>query len=401
MVGTNWACGDPVPLDQFEALSGVEPLHHHDCGPQPLAGHGRHQRRGVVQGRGREVHRALRHSVAGDYAGNLGGWVRRIAERSQRQRLPHPFRPPRRPRRVQHLTPFALVGERFGGDLCDGILVASKPWKVAHRADPDLVSETRSRPATTSAIASDPTKAEAPQSSRMYWTSRWAQMRVYCGVVEPRPLGCPGHLQVEPVVLHHDGDASARTEAAVTEDPSQARRSVLELGEATRLRAQAHDDGRTIGPLFGLPPQRRFEGHSGDRRCHITLFGRKTPAVPTGDAFLGGRLAAGLRVSERSTAAGTSRSSTLTMVARRCPFRPGGLADTPPGDGGGGITAGPSPPRATSFRQRVLVWLLLSQLLWRNDPDAASSHIRSWLQPAPMSYPAVRVSDPRTGGATK
>ena len=188
MVGTNWAMRHPVALDQLEAQAGVELLHHHDRGAEPVHRHRVDERGGVVQRCGGEVDRARTDAVHGHDLRDLDGGRRGITERRARQRLAHALRPSGGPRRVEHLPALLLVVERAGFRARPAPRRTARtprgrrPPTPGPRRAPGRGR--RSRPPSPA----DDTSATAPQSSSTYCTS--ATRRWLLTAVKWRPERC-------------------------------------------------------------------------------------------------------------------------------------------------------------------------------------------------------------------
>src|ERR1019366_1426628 len=71
------------------------------------------------------------------------------------------------------------------------------------------------------------------------------EMRIDGGDVEAGPQGGPHHLTIARVVLHHDGEVVAGTEAALAQQSGQADGACIEL-PVRHDSAVAHDDGVTV-----------------------------------------------------------------------------------------------------------------------------------------------------------
>ena len=164
-----------------QALPGIEPLHHHDGRPEPLHRHRVDERRGVVQRRRREVHRAG-------------------ADAEHADPLARPARAPPTDHRTACRA--AACARPSGAPSCPTSTASPGPRarrragrrrrrrarRRSARSRADRPPRTRApacatgrAPATTSAIAADATNATAPQSSSTYCTSagrRWLLIAV-------------------------------------------------------------------------------------------------------------------------------------------------------------------------------------------------------------------------------
>ena len=164
IVGTNWAWVTRWCSMSSRHCCGVELLHHDDGAAEAVHRHGVHERRGVVERRGGEVHGARADAVH-----------RRCPARSAPapptgspngvpgQRLAHALGPAGGARRVEHLPALPLVVERAGvARRRAPRRSARSPARSPTARHPHRRPGTRSRPATTSAIAADDTSATGP-----------------------------------------------------------------------------------------------------------------------------------------------------------------------------------------------------------------------------------------------
>ena len=105
-----------LAVDDVEARLRVEALHQHEDAAGAMHGHRPHQRRGVVQRCGGQVHLARRepHHPVEQRADRVLGPVGLAGDEPA-----HALGPSRRTRRVQHRRTFALVVERLVGDTAD------------------------------------------------------------------------------------------------------------------------------------------------------------------------------------------------------------------------------------------------------------------------------------------
>ena len=274
-----------IALDELEALARVEALHHHDRRAQSLHRHRRHQRRGVIQRRGRQVHGVGAGAVEGETVRELHGRGRRVAERRAGQLFAYTLWAARRARRIQHLPALALVVERAGRRAGEQVVVALEAFDVTDGRDPyrharqvEVADDIRDR------LGRDQGDRAAVVEDVLHLCR--TQVLVDRGVVKPRPLRGPRDLQERPVVLHHDRDVVADAEAAGAQHTRQASGPVLELRVRGRLTASAHDDRGRVRRLLRVPRRchrRTSHGTSSPMRTSCAIFAhhlRITPGRP-------------------------------------------------------------------------------------------------------------------------
>ena len=123
--------GDAVLLNQSQALLGVEALHHDDRPSHPVDGHRPHERCGVVQRRGAQIHIALRETHDALEHWDEGGVG---PEGFAAQWPPHALRMARGTRGVEHRKALLLMGEWLGGVAADELVVVDVSVRTASSA---------------------------------------------------------------------------------------------------------------------------------------------------------------------------------------------------------------------------------------------------------------------------
>ena len=198
--------------------AGVEVLHHHDGRPEAEHRHAVHERGRVVQRCGRQVDRRPGpRPASGQAQRDLDRGGRHVAHGVRGQLFAHTLGPTRRPRRVEHLAPLALVGDGRGRER--------RPPRPRSRSNPgsapptDSRTGTRDRSSVGDHVGHGRRRHEGGGAAVVEDVLHLgaAQVAVERGVVQPRALGRPRHFEVGGAVLHEDGDVVAGAEPLVAQ----------------------------------------------------------------------------------------------------------------------------------------------------------------------------------------
>ena len=256
--------GDPVALDQFQAVRGVEPLHDHAGRAARHRGHVVAQRRGVIERRGRQIDHV---AVQADRVGEHGERRLMGAERHALERPLDRLGPPGGAGRIEHVRALDLVGDpafRLGGD---GVLVGGEAVRCA--ADHQAVLQLRAqRRHVHRNGAPEFGRNEQPGAAVVDDVSDLAggEVRTDRRVIEPGPLGAPAQLEEARMVLDEEGDVVAGADAERAQQPGEAVRARLQFRIGHGLGAAGHDERGLVGRPFGEIGQGRHGGRAEGRR---------------------------------------------------------------------------------------------------------------------------------------
>ena len=261
----------PVALDRGQARFRVEVVHGDDGAAEALHGRRPTGRRGVVEGRGAQVHRALGHPEEPAHQGAEP--VRRPERRADRRRL-DALRPAGGAGRVEHPAAFGLVVDRSRGLRGEhGLVVVEARDLTADREPqgarllPDVghcVGDAgRHHERLGAAVVDDVVHLVG------------GQVPVHRRDVEARVHRAPEHLEVLEPVVHHDRDVIAGVQACAAYRVRQAAGAFVELGVGADRAALGVDRSRPVGRRLRVLPRvlHRHEGPPGN----IQTFARSVP----------------------------------------------------------------------------------------------------------------------------
>ncbi len=240
-----------VLLDQRQCLLGIEVLHRDHRAAEPHGAHRIEQRRGVVERRGREVDGVRVHPPDGRHHPHLD---RLLPDRGAGALVPHAFRSPRGPRRIQHPRPLELLVEwksRIPVARLVVRLVTGNGILADHQANlhpRHLVDELRGD--IVKRVADDEHLRVAIVEDVRDLVR--VEVRVDAGEIQPGSLRGPARLEVLDPVLHQHRDVIAEAQPRVPEQLRELIGTIVQLRVGDNFSASCHHVRRMSGPLQGV-----------------------------------------------------------------------------------------------------------------------------------------------------
>ena len=238
------AVGDPVVFDRRQRGLGIEPLHHHH-GPADLVhGHRPAQRRGMIKRCGGQI-----AGVAGDPVSQhrqLDQHVGLIDRRVDRQWDLDPLGPPGGARRIEHVDPGALVGDRNGGQRGERLFGVHAQAQLRHLRGErrDLIEDRgqirRAEQQLGRAVFQDIGHLGCSQAARD------------ANEVDPGALKAPGQAEEPRVIFQTQRHGIAHPDPARAQQLRNLVRAAIELGIGYGLTARRHDDRGFVGMGAGV-----------------------------------------------------------------------------------------------------------------------------------------------------
>jgi hypothetical protein len=276
--------GDPVALDEPQAPLGVEALHHHDRGPEPVGRERAEQRGRVVEGSREQEDLSRADSPLGLAHGDLHGGCGRVAHRRAGEGLADALGSAGGAGGVEHLPALLLVLHRAVRGCGEQVVVALEAGQAGAHGDADRYPR-QVEPGDEVGHRRRSDHCRDPCVGEHVLHLGRQEMAVDGDVVEPGPVGAPGHLEVLAVVLHEDREVIPGAQVPRSQGVGEPAGAVLELGVGRHLPGATKDGGRGVGTRLGVHGGRQPLGHawysdtSGPRSTSLGGFASR--GVPT------------------------------------------------------------------------------------------------------------------------